>query len=95
MIHNHGPEEGAGLACNEIRRSDGSVRGACMSQALEDLKQYTAKLAEAYERQVQIYELDFTCEPWEVKDAHGRPVLLDALTALVNAQAVIVKAETQ
>lgn len=28
-LHNHGPEQGHGLACNEIRCSDGSVIGAC------------------------------------------------------------------
>lgn len=30
MIHNHGPEEGAGLSCNELRLPDGSIRGACL-----------------------------------------------------------------
>lgn len=29
-VHNHGPEGGAGLACNESRLPDGSIRGACM-----------------------------------------------------------------
>ena len=29
-IHNHGPEEGAGLACNELRLPDGSLKGACL-----------------------------------------------------------------
>lgn len=30
-VHNHGPEEGAGLSCNESRLPDGSLKGACMS----------------------------------------------------------------
>jgi hypothetical protein len=29
-VHNHGAEEGAGLACNELRLPDGSLRGACL-----------------------------------------------------------------
>lgn len=29
-VHNHGAEEGAGLACNELRLPDGSLRGACI-----------------------------------------------------------------
>ncbi|WPJ30593.1 hypothetical protein [Streptomyces phage Psst1] len=29
-VHNHGPEEGAGLSCNEFRLPDGSLRGACL-----------------------------------------------------------------
>lgn len=29
-VHNHGPEEGPGLACNE-RRVDGRLVGACMT----------------------------------------------------------------
>lgn len=33
-VHNHGPEEGVGLACNESRLPDGSLRGACMSKKL-------------------------------------------------------------
>lgn len=28
-VHIHGPEEGAGLSCNEIRLPDGSLIGAC------------------------------------------------------------------
>ncbi|AWN05929.1 hypothetical protein SEA_CRICKO_65 [Streptomyces phage CricKo] len=36
MIHNHGPEEGPGLACNEITFTDGSVGGVClMAQSVE------------------------------------------------------------
>jgi hypothetical protein len=31
-VHNHGPEEGPGLACNESRLSDGSLRGACLDE---------------------------------------------------------------
>lgn len=30
MMHNHGPEEGAGLACNELALPDGSRKGACI-----------------------------------------------------------------
>lgn len=30
MIHNHGSEEGEGLACNELRLPDGSRRGKCL-----------------------------------------------------------------
>lgn len=30
MIHNHGPEEGPGLACNELRLPFGIVKGACL-----------------------------------------------------------------
>jgi len=30
MIHNHGSEEGPGLACNELLLPDGSIRGACI-----------------------------------------------------------------
>jgi len=30
VIHNHGPEEGAGLACNVTRLPDGSLRGDCL-----------------------------------------------------------------
>jgi len=29
-VHNHGPEEGAGLSCNEIRLPDGRLKGACL-----------------------------------------------------------------
>lgn len=29
-VHNHGPEEGAGLSCKELRLSDGSLKGACL-----------------------------------------------------------------
>jgi hypothetical protein len=29
-VHNHGSEEGAGLACNESRLPDGSLIGACL-----------------------------------------------------------------
>lgn len=30
MVHNHGAEEGAGLACNELRQPDGSLKGQCL-----------------------------------------------------------------
>ncbi|QAY17184.1 hypothetical protein SEA_MADAMATO_66 [Streptomyces phage Madamato] len=30
-VHNHGPEEGAGLSCSESRLPDGSLQGACIS----------------------------------------------------------------
>lgn len=30
-VHNHGAEEGAGLACNELRLPDGSLLGACQA----------------------------------------------------------------
>lgn len=29
-VHNHGTEDGPGLACRETRLPDGSLRGACM-----------------------------------------------------------------
>lgn len=29
-VHNHGPEEGRGLSCNELLLPDGSRRGACI-----------------------------------------------------------------
>lgn len=29
-VHNHGSEEGEGLACNESKSEDGTLRGACM-----------------------------------------------------------------
>jgi len=29
VVHNHGPEEGAGLSCNERRLPGGSLLGAC------------------------------------------------------------------
>lgn len=32
-VHNHGPEDGPGLACNELRQPDGSLRGACLDAA--------------------------------------------------------------
>jgi hypothetical protein len=31
-VHNHGPEEGVGLACNESRLPDGSLQGVCLMQ---------------------------------------------------------------
>lgn len=34
-VHNHGPEEGPGLGCNELRLSDGTPRGACIVTAEE------------------------------------------------------------
>lgn len=30
-VHNHGSEEGEGLACNEALQPDGSLQGACLS----------------------------------------------------------------
>lgn len=30
MMHNHGPEEGDGLACNELLLADGTKAGACL-----------------------------------------------------------------
>lgn len=30
VIHNHGSEEGEGLACNELRLPDGSLKGKCL-----------------------------------------------------------------
>lgn len=33
MVHNHGPEDGPGLACNEALMPDGSRRGACLLTA--------------------------------------------------------------
>ena len=30
MMHNHGPEEGPGLGCNEVKLPDGTVKGACL-----------------------------------------------------------------
>lgn len=29
-VHNHGTEDGPGLACKETRQPDGSLRGACL-----------------------------------------------------------------
>lgn len=37
-VHNHGPEEGVGLACNESRLPDGSLRGACTMPEQNDKK---------------------------------------------------------
>lgn len=36
-VHNHGSEEGAGLACNESRLPDGSLIGACMRDEVVQL----------------------------------------------------------
>lgn len=33
MMHNHGPEDGPGLACNEVRQPDGALKGACLLEA--------------------------------------------------------------
>ena len=30
MMHNHGPEEGDGLSCNELLLVDGTRAGACL-----------------------------------------------------------------
>ncbi|QAY70006.1 hypothetical protein [Xylanimonas protaetiae] len=30
QVHNHGPEDAAGLACHELRMPDGTLRGQCM-----------------------------------------------------------------
>jgi len=35
VVHNHGPEEGAGLSCNERRLPGGSLLGACMTGRVE------------------------------------------------------------
>lgn len=32
-VHNHGAEEGRGLACREVRSPDGSLRGQCLAPA--------------------------------------------------------------
>ena len=29
-VHNHGPEEGAGLSCREYRTGDGGLEGECL-----------------------------------------------------------------
>lgn len=34
-VHNHGAEEGAGLSCNEIRLSDGSLKGVCQFDEID------------------------------------------------------------
>lgn len=43
-VHNHGPEEGAGLACNESRLPDGSLLGACQPNGYEAAR----RLSEAF-----------------------------------------------
>ena len=35
-VHDHGPEDGPGLACNETRLPDGTLRGACLTPGVED-----------------------------------------------------------
>lgn len=33
LVHNHGAEDGPGLACPEVRDAAGSLRGACVDRA--------------------------------------------------------------
>jgi len=33
MVHNHGPAEGRGLDCGEVRLPDGTLRGRCLITA--------------------------------------------------------------
>jgi hypothetical protein len=40
VVHNHGAEEGRGLACNESRLPDGSLRGACMMDSSDLFRQF-------------------------------------------------------
>jgi hypothetical protein len=35
QVHNHGPDEGRGLDCNEHRTADGRLVGACMTPGRE------------------------------------------------------------
>jgi hypothetical protein len=39
-VHNHGPEEGAGLACNESRLPDGSLQGVCLMPKEPDYRRF-------------------------------------------------------
>ncbi len=48
MIHNHGAEEGEGLACNEFRLPDGSIMGACL------LTQYDVMVVAEYWQNVRL-----------------------------------------
>jgi hypothetical protein len=45
-VHNHGTEEGAGLACREFRLSNGSIQGACMMSPEERMAGIVEKQAE-------------------------------------------------
>jgi hypothetical protein len=50
-VHNHGSEEGEGLACPETRLSDGSLKGRCLMDNIE------AKSAD-YARRIMILTLE-------------------------------------
>lgn len=43
MMHNHGPEEGPGLACNEVKLPDGTTKGSCLP--LDELNAMVYRLA--------------------------------------------------
>jgi hypothetical protein len=43
MIHNHGTEEGEGLACPELRLPDGSRKGVCVINELFDQAMVSAR----------------------------------------------------
>lgn len=45
MVHNHGTEDGPGLACEEIRLPDNSLRGACIITPVEKMSVILEKQA--------------------------------------------------
>lgn len=56
MVHNHGPEEGAGLACNELRLPNDALMGACM------IENYQEILARCF---VAMSEVDYDLQQWQ------------------------------
>lgn len=57
-VHNHGPEDGEGLNCNELRLPDGSLRGACLITGEELAAVHRAKLPSEEEKRAR--EILFT-----------------------------------
>lgn len=51
MIHNHGPREGEGLECPELRLLDGSVKGSCLVTVQDIFETFTERQKDA------LYEL--------------------------------------
>jgi hypothetical protein len=68
--------------------------------ALDALRHTVTLLAKSYDRtradlakEIERFHTGLQAEPEDMRDQHGRYILLDALTALVQAQTVIAATE--
>lgn len=61
-----------------------------MNKHFDKLEQFTETLEESYNKVYSQIKSDFPdTDPHLIRDTHGRPLLLEALTELVSAQKVL------